>query len=948
MSRLDDPTAATMPASASTVEAPDDGERYLLRDRLGEGAMGVVWRAHDRTLDREVALKLLHDRFLGDDHQARLAAEARAMARLSHPNVVGVYDAGVQGGRAYLTMELVRGATLARWLATPRGWREVVDVFAAAADGLAAAHAAGILHRDVKPANILVGDDGVARVADFGVASAGAIPVDAGGAVTAATTGIVGSPAYLSPQRLRGEPAVAADDQFAFCVSLHEALDGERPFAGATLAELATSIERGPPPPRGVPGWLRAVIARGLAADPAARFPSMAALAEALRRRPRWPRLAAGGGAMLLAGVVAYAVTGGDDERTCPAGAAELASVWNADARARLGAVFDALDAPHAAGTRDAITGALDRYAAGWIAAHDDACAATRSAELLDRQRLCLGLRRRALAATIDALAGVDRASLDDATAVIEALPAIADCADPARLAAVRGSPGSPEAKLREDLIDASVLLHHERTAEGLALARQVIAAAEASGDPAALAEARFLLARGLAQNGELTPAADAFGAAAAAYAEVGDPGSQAIALARQAYVLKELGVFRDAQHVLELADAALATDPSPTAEVEVRDIRGHLLAEVGDYAGAAAQWERVRARHAQISGERSSFQTEVLGNLSAAAGMQGDYGLALRYAREALDIARQLGEAHPYVADARRGVADALTRLERHDEARAEIAQALAIARAAHGEQHVQIAEIEASYARIEARAGDARAEAAHLERAVTIREALAPDAVETQALRGDYGASLAALGRIDEGLAILEDALPRLEGLLGPLHPSVAGARIHLGLSLVQADRLDEAAAAFTAAAEALDDIPLGQANALAYLAAVERLRGRPAEALAHDQRSLDLQLPILGDQDVDVAFSRVALASDHLALGAPDLALPLAEAGLAVLATDPGGRPLAQWAVARALLATGGDRARARALAAEVLAALDADPRLDAELSAARAAIARAAAE
>src|SRR5688572_4537812 len=146
-------------ADADQVAAPRSS-RYQLIERLGEGGMGVVWKAHDRALDRVVAFKVLHDRFLGSDHQARLAAEARAMARLSHPNVVAVYDVGEHEGRTFLVMELVTGQPLSHWLAAPRDWREVVAAFRAACAGVAAAHAAGIIHRDLKPSNILVGDDG--------------------------------------------------------------------------------------------------------------------------------------------------------------------------------------------------------------------------------------------------------------------------------------------------------------------------------------------------------------------------------------------------------------------------------------------------------------------------------------------------------------------------------------------------------------------------------------------------------------------------------------------------------------------------------------------------------------------------------------------------------------------------------------------------------------------
>jgi serine/threonine protein kinase len=170
-----DDTVATVPGKPAEVPRDTGGERYELVERLGEGGMGVVWAARDRALDRLVALKLLHDELLGAANQARLAEEARTMARLSHRNVVAVYDVGVREGRTFLTMELVRGQALSEWLRTPRNWREVVAIFRAAGAGLVAAHAAGVLHRDIKPSNILVGDDGDVRVADFGVARAEAV-----------------------------------------------------------------------------------------------------------------------------------------------------------------------------------------------------------------------------------------------------------------------------------------------------------------------------------------------------------------------------------------------------------------------------------------------------------------------------------------------------------------------------------------------------------------------------------------------------------------------------------------------------------------------------------------------------------------------------------------------------------------------------------------------------
>jgi eukaryotic-like serine/threonine-protein kinase len=304
-----------MRADAAPASSPTS-ERYELLEQLGEGAMGVVWRAHDRALDRKVALKLLHDDLLAGEHQERMAREARAMARLAHPNVVAVHDVGTRDGRTYLTMELVSGQPLSRWLRTPRGWPEVVALFRGVAAGLAAAHAAGVVHRDVKPSNILVGDDGRAKIADFGVAhtSAAAPGLDAV-TISTGTGGVIGTPIYMAPECLSGEAADPRSDQFGCCAALYEALHGVRPFESTTLVGLALAIGKGPPGPvREVPGWLHAICTRGLAADPAARFSSMEALAAALdgppRRAGRLAATIAGAGLVAALGVTALVVVG--------------------------------------------------------------------------------------------------------------------------------------------------------------------------------------------------------------------------------------------------------------------------------------------------------------------------------------------------------------------------------------------------------------------------------------------------------------------------------------------------------------------------------------------------------------------------------------------------------------------------------------------------------------
>jgi len=293
--------------------------RYEIEYLLGTGGLGVVYAANDPELGRRVALKLLKvDPRAATGSQERLVREARALARISHPNVVAVYDVGVFEDRVFVAMELIVGRDLRTWLAVkPRGWREVIDVFRAAGRGLAAAHAAGLVHRDFKPDNLLVGDDGRICVTDFGLArgaepdiSVDALPiVDSADPLVSPLTQvgqIVGTPAYMAPEQHQAIGADARTDQFAFASSLYEALFGKRPYDGKNYSELRKAVITGQlrPVPRqiAVPRTLVPIVLRGLATRPGDRWPSMAALLDALERdRTKVPRRIAFSAGTILA-----------------------------------------------------------------------------------------------------------------------------------------------------------------------------------------------------------------------------------------------------------------------------------------------------------------------------------------------------------------------------------------------------------------------------------------------------------------------------------------------------------------------------------------------------------------------------------------------------------------------------------------------------------------------
>ncbi|MFO0634410.1 MAG: serine/threonine-protein kinase [Nannocystaceae bacterium] len=308
--RTEDPTASparadTVPVASSTDAPPGTIGRYVVTGTLGKGGMGVVYRALDPQLQRTVAIKLVKPQRARDpaaaEHRARLLREARALAALSHPNVVPVFDVGEHGDGLFVTMQLIEGDNMQGWLARERPpWRRILGVFRAAGRGLAAAHTAGLVHRDFKPANVLVGHDGRVRVVDFGLARAavgddapaegGAIdPVVFGGVTQAGV--LVGTPVYMAPEQFTGGPADARADQYAFCIALFEALYGAPPFRAPdmrTLLALKRKGELPPPPTTGpgadVPAALHAAIARGLRPDPARRFATMPDLLRELRQ----------------------------------------------------------------------------------------------------------------------------------------------------------------------------------------------------------------------------------------------------------------------------------------------------------------------------------------------------------------------------------------------------------------------------------------------------------------------------------------------------------------------------------------------------------------------------------------------------------------------------------------------------------------------------------------
>ncbi len=496
-------------------------DRFVIANRIGSGAMGIVYAAYDPKLDRKVALKVL----AATDQNARRDAlrEARALARLNDPNVVVIHDAGELEGHAWVAMEFIAGITLDR-ASLAAGWKEIVQLFAAAAHGLAAAHEAGIVHRDFKPTNVIVGNDvrgtnlhGRVRVLDFGLAHLG--PATAPEAMvthgddsrhdgSSARVGQPGTVSYMAPEQLEGKDPDARADQFAFCVALFEALFGHRPFIAAHRSELLAQMRAGvlsiPLRPR-VPAWLGRVLTRGLALDPDDRYRDMRALLRDLEsNRGRGTRSAVLGlGSAAVAATIAFAAASSTRD-PCATAAADVDAAWNDEARERMQAGFRAVDVPYAEhawiGTRDG----LGAYAEGLVAMRAAACQATMQRGALDvphpRRDQCLDARTRAFTHAVRILSEPDATVVERASEVVDGLPDLQLCAHESVLASALPVPDSEEDHLRieasrDDLAGANALRAAGNYANADALATGALATANEIGYAPLIAEAEDSLA---------------------------------------------------------------------------------------------------------------------------------------------------------------------------------------------------------------------------------------------------------------------------------------------------------------------------------------------------------------------------------------------------------------------------------------------------------------------
>jgi len=832
-SQLSAPTLPHRRASSLKKAASTRVGRYVLLHEIGRGSMGVVHAAYDDTLDRKVALKFIsHATTTTAEARARLLREAQAMARVSHANVVHIYEADEdESGRIYIAMEFVDGSSLRKWIRSEqRAWRDVVAMFIPIGEGLAAAHEAGVVHRDFKPANVIVDARGRPKVADFGLAgldgaalelSGGLGEPNGSGASTLTQTGTkIGTPAYMAPEQHRGEPSDARSDQFAFCVALHEALYGKRPFRAREGVELSDVVNEGdvPAAPKGmaVPGWVRAIVLRGLRVDPAERFASMPDLVRALRADPRAQRRRWLLAAAATTGVAGLALAGASSRSSTEAGAQpcsdgpqQVAAMWSAETRDDVRAGLAAVESPIAEDTADRVVVAFDAYADAWRTGYEDACRATRvvgnqSEAMLDKRMACLQRRRLAVSALARVLAEADAEVLHKAVSAATDLPALELCADASILAA---DVAPPETSIQAEQVDA--LLESLAEVDALIAAGRIQAAKARGGELAAraeevgyapvIAEAYTILAYGQTFSGEHDESVASLRLAYAAAERGGDDRRRMLVALRLVFVeASRRGELAAAEAWGEVAMAVnrrIATTKVEDARVE-HEI-GVIRQAQGRFDEALARYERARELLGQAQGDHRTELASVHNDTGVTMSSLRRFDDAVEQSRAALSLWQGvLGPLHPQLANAHNNLGAALYHVQDIDSASEELRAALKIRVDNFGELHRDVGRSRINLGAVHLQRKEFDLAESELREARRVLRHTAPDDVLTLAsVTQNLGTVLGLQGDHQAALPLYDEALAARVGATGPDHIDVADLHVNRGTSLAALERREEA---------------------------------------------------------------------------------------------------------------------------------------------------------
>jgi serine/threonine-protein kinase len=904
------------------VPGPLVAGRYTLLQVLGEGGMGVVLAAYDARLDRRVALKLLHpERSQQQAERSRLVREAQAMARLSHPNVVHVYDTGaLESGQLFIAMEYVEGTTLRQWcLQQPRTWREVLGAYLEAGRGLVAAHAAGLVHRDFKPDNVLVGRDGRVRVTDFGMASGEPLalspPLTASAPDASAWEqsltqpgALVGTLKYMAPELMCGEPANERSDLFAYCIALYEALYRQPAYGGASLQERmgVYSEARGPRPAPAqseVPAWVERALLQGLEVNPALRPASMGQLLALLeadpeaRRRARWKAAGLGG---LVVGLMGLALGGWMRaqawEPPCAFPERRLAGVWDAPVQQRVERALLGTGVAYAPAVSRRLKEALDAYAGRWARLHQEVCEAGRGqsalpANVVALRAVCLERRRNQLGTLTELLSrDADKALVERVVQLATSLPPLEYCQEDSALMAAVPPPEDPALRARVEALQAEMdrlptLFAVGRFREGAELSERLLQQVAGLGHVPLEARALYETAR-FANMMDDYPRAEALGRQVLPLAA--RAGDDALVVEAWNLLMVVVGISTGRQQEALGMRLAMETAMERTRDTEVRakalNTLGVLLQQQGRYAEARDLHERNLRLREKTLGSRHLHVAGTLNNLAVLLAVDGRLEEALALHQRALSIREeQLGAEHPEVVRTLTNMALLYSDMGRYEEALAVQERSL-----------------------------------------VLLERQLGAEKLDLGNVLNNLGLDLLALGRLERAQAVFARALDLRERKLGREHPNTVLSTVNMASVLQEQGHSEQALRLYERAMRVVEQTGGGeQPHLILPLLGQARIlmrQGQPRAARRHLERARELQekrMPTSDEVRLDVLL---AIGEWHLAERRPAEAISTLEQALKLARFPTNNRAQAQALLAQALWEAGERGARARELATQ----------------------------
>jgi len=945
-------------------------DRFTLIESVGRGGMGEVFAAYDPKLDRRVAIKLVSTAMRaggGPGGQDELMVEARAMAKVSHPNVVSVFEVGVHHPThgepsVFIAMEFVQGKTLRTWVRDSKpAWPRIVSAYAAAGRGLAAMHAAGLVHRDFKADNVMIDDDGHVRVMDFGLAHD--LDHAGGGEATVAELGralealtqkgrLAGTPAYMAPEQLEGRRADARSDQFALCVSLYEALWGRRPWDASSVTELVIAMLESsdpPPPPRGpVPLRIRRAILRGLSRDSMDRWPGMHALLHALgvSSTRAWRRVALGMVVVATGAAAAWAYGGyarGQRIAACEATGDEIEAAWNDERRQALRAALVRTGVSHAETTADKTIPWLDEQATQWRRARVETCLdgsvrALWDADMEVRSLWCLDERRMQLESLVDELTLADAEVLKWAVTAATGLASVDPCRDPRALETLVPPP-SEQAEavrlVRADVTRVGALEQAGRFQAGLELARLAVQRAEALEWRPLLAAARFRLGALLYRTGAH---AEAETTLEAAYFEAIEGDAPEVAFDAATELVVVVGTSSSSRHAEGLrwgkhAEMALA-DAHDGQDLRRATLLNHLAGvhhSAGNDDRAVALLEDALTIRIEALGSDHPEVAVILSNLAKIRLTSGEVREAKALVERALVTSeRVLGPEHPDVGQALMTLAAVHEKLGDYEDAKVLYQRSLAIKERVLGPNHPGLARNLYYLASIDQAQGAYDEAEAVYQRSLAIAEQnFGPEHLNVTASLFGLAGIHESKGDHEQAKALYLRSLAIGEKALGPEHPDMAWeldglARVEIATGAYEeAEALCERSLAIREAALGPEHPSVGES--LVCIADIRRMTGDFDEAKMHYERALAIYERALARDHRDVAKPLVGLAEVALAQRRTIDAVALAQRAVAV--RERGGVTVEQQAEARFVLAqalwaasatSGPDRKHAVALA------------------------------